>query len=179
MLTGRPMTRPGRLADADGGMEEIVNPLSGERITILASDGDALVWELKLAPGGRVPASHTHPRQQEVFTVLEGLMRFRIGWRRTAAGPGEVVTVPPGRAHHFANAGQVPARCVVRTSPALSMRELLETAAALAQEQQAADRRLPRLSDLLRFMRRFEAEVAAPVLPGLVRLITRVADAIG
>jgi mannose-6-phosphate isomerase-like protein (cupin superfamily) len=176
-LADRPMTRPARLADADDDMEEIVNPLSGERITILAAGSDVLVWELRLAPGGRVPASHAHPRQQEVFTVLEGRMRFRIGWHRTVAGPGEIVTVPPGRAHHFANAGQLPARVVVRTSPALGMRDLLETAAALAQEQQAAGRRLPRLPALLRFMRRFEAEVAAPVLPGLIRLITRVADA--
>jgi quercetin dioxygenase-like cupin family protein len=169
------MTRRARRADADGDMEEIVNPISGERIKILAADGDALVWELRLSPGGRVPAGHAHPRQEERFTVLEGRMRFRIGWRRTLARPGDTVVVPPGRAHHFANAGQVTARCVVATSPALGMRELLETAAALAQEQHAAGHRLPRLPDLLRFMRRFEDEVAAPVLPGLVRLVTRVA----
>lgn len=156
-------------------MEEIVNPLSGERIQILASDGDVLVWELRLSAGGRVPASHAHPRQEELFTVLEGRMRFRIGWRRTLAEPGDTVAVPPGKAHHFANAGRGPARCVVRTSPALGMRELLETAAALAQDQHAAGHRLPRLPDLLRFMRHFEAEVASPVLPRLVRLVTRVA----
>jgi mannose-6-phosphate isomerase-like protein (cupin superfamily) len=156
-------------------MEEIVNPMSGERITILGSDGPALVWELRLSVGGRVPASHAHPRQQELFTVLEGRMRFRIGWRRTLAGPGDTVLVPAGKAHHFANAGQTTARVVVRTTPALGMRELLETAALLAQQQHAAGRALPRLPELLAFMRRFEAEVAAPVLPGLVRLVTRLA----
>ena len=155
----------------------IENPLSGERITIrrtAAQTGGALLaWELALAPGGRVPASHAHPRQQEIFTVLEGRMRFRVGWRRQIAGPGDTVTVPPGTVHHFANAGPAPARVAVQTRPALTMQDLLEVAAALARDQHAAARARPRLADLALFMRDFEPEVAAPVLPGLLRLVTR------
>jgi mannose-6-phosphate isomerase-like protein (cupin superfamily) len=153
------------------GDQIIVNPLSGERITILAGDPgcDALVWELLLAPGGRVPSSHAHPRQEERFTVVEGRMRFRVGWRRVVAGPGDTVVVPPGKSHHFANVGAVPARARVRTTPALAMQDLLETAAALATDQKAAGRVLPRLTDLVLFMHDFEAEVASPFLPRLVR----------
>ena len=43
------MTSPNHVVD---------NPLSGERITILERPrltGDPLVWDLLLAPGGRVP----------------------------------------------------------------------------------------------------------------------------
>ena len=113
----------------------IENPLSGERITILPAAGDSVLeWELELAPGGRVPSSHAHPQQEECFTVLAGQMRFRIGGRRVSAGPGDTVRVPPGTVHHFANAGSRPARVAVQTRPALSMRELLETAAAMATE---------------------------------------------
>ena len=154
----------------------IENPLSGERITIGASrpDGSVLDWELVLAPGGRVPSSHAHPRQEECFTVLAGQMRFRVGWRRVIAGPGDTVRVPPGTVHHFANAGRQPARVAVRTSPALSMRELLETAAAMATEQHAAARRLPRPLELALFMRDFEREVRAPYLPAaLVGAVVR------
>lgn len=153
----------------------IENPLSGERITIRAQAGDGVLeWELLLAPGGRVPSSHAHPRQEECFTVLAGRMRFRIGGRRVIAGPGDTVRVPPGTVHHFANAGNRPARVAVRTSPALSMRELLETAAAMATEQHAAARRVPSLMDLALFMRDFEPEVRAPYLPVvLVRAVTR------
>jgi mannose-6-phosphate isomerase-like protein (cupin superfamily) len=155
---------------------EIVNPLSGERITILeaAADEDVLVWELLLAPGGRVPSSHAHPRQEETFTVTQGRMRFRVGWRMLLAEPGDTVVVPPGKSHHFANPGRVPARVEVRTSPALGMADLLETAAALAREQHAAGRRLPRLADMALFMRDFEAEVAAPIAPGAMRRAARV-----
>jgi quercetin dioxygenase-like cupin family protein len=147
----------------------IENPLSREQITIrrTAADtgGSVLEWELLLAPGGRVPSSHAHPEQEEVFTVLDGQMRFRVGVRRLIANPGDTVRIPRGTVHHFANPGDRPARVAVRTSPALSMQELLETAAALAQDQHTAGRRLPRPSDLVLFMRDFEREVRAPYLP--------------
>jgi quercetin dioxygenase-like cupin family protein len=154
----------------------IENPLSGEQITIRRTSADTggavLEWELLLAPGGRVPSSHAHPEQEEVFTVLAGRMRFRVGVRRVIANPGDTVRIPPGTVHHFANAGSRPARVAVRTSPALSMQELLETAAALAQDQHTAGRRLPRPTDLALFMRDFEREVRAPYLPAaLVRAV--------
>jgi mannose-6-phosphate isomerase-like protein (cupin superfamily) len=160
---------------ASRGRPEIVDPLSGERITILQTGmgGDVLVWELLLAPGGRVPSSHAHPRQEERFTVTEARMRFRVGWRRLFAEPGDTVVVAAGKSHHFANPGPVPTRVEVRTSPALGMADLLETAAALAQEQHASGRTLPRLGDMALFMRDFEAEVAAPVAPGVVRRAAR------
>ena len=150
----------------------ITNPLSGEQITIQATAADtggrALEWELVLAPGGKVPSSHAHPEQEECFTVLAGQMRFRVAGRRVIAGPGDTVRIPPGTVHHFANAGRVPARVAVQTAPALSMQGLLETAAALAQDQHAAGRRLPRLLDLALFMRDFEREVRAPYLPAVL-----------
>ena len=103
----------------------IENPLSGERITIIEHPrvtGDALVWELVLAPGGRVPNSHSHPEQEERFTVCDGMLRFRIGWRRRLARPGDVVVVPRGTVHHFANPGTTPARALVESVPALCHR---------------------------------------------------------
>lgn len=159
----------------DRTVAEISNPLSGERITIsgTGADGSVLAWELTLAPGGRVPASHAHPKQEEQFTVLAGRVRFRVGWRRLIAGPGDTVRVAPGTVHHFANAGPDTARIAVRTTPALRMRALLETAATLAQAQHAAGRTLPDPAEVALFMRDFEAEVAAPLAPRLVRLVAR------
>jgi mannose-6-phosphate isomerase-like protein (cupin superfamily) len=155
----------------------IVNPLSGEQITIRRTaeqtGGLVLDWELLLAPGGRVPSSHAHPEQTETFTVVEGRMKFRVGWRRVLATPGQSVRVPPGTVHHFANAGRIPARVMVESRPALAMEELLETAAAMAQEQHAAGRPWPRLGELALFMADFEHEVRAPFLPA--RLVGPVA----
>ena len=155
----------------------IENPLSGERITIKERPrltGDALVWELELAPGGRVPNSHSHPEQEERFTVLDGTLRLRVGRRRLLARPGDVVTVPPGTVHHFANPGPVPVRVLVESTPALLTEAMLETAAALARDQHAAGRARPRPVDLALFMGDFDREVRAPYLPAsLVRAVLR------
>lgn len=156
--------------------EVVENPLSGERITIFCRDGgpdDALVWELVLAPGGRVPSSHVHPNQQECFHVLDGELAFRVGRRRLRVCRGQSVTVPPGRVHHFANDGRVPARVLVETAPALEMESLLRTAATLAQGQYRAGRRFPRLLDLALFMQEFETEVSSPWAPAAAGLAMR------
>lgn len=156
-------------------MNEIVNPLSGERIVIQDRvAGEApLTWDLYLEPGGRVPSSHAHPRQRESFTVLAGSMRFTISGRRRTVAVGERITVEPGVVHAFANAGRDTAHVLVETSPALEMAALLEAAAELAKEQQAAARAYPRLVDLALFMGEFDQEVRAPVLPALARLSMR------
>jgi quercetin dioxygenase-like cupin family protein len=156
----------------------IENPLSGERIVICKTaaetGGSLLAWELFLAPGGRVPSSHAHPEQEELFTVLSGRMKFRVGLRSLTVGPGDTVRVPPGTVHHFANAGPVPAHVAVQTRPALDMESLLETAAALARDQHAAARALPNPLDLALFIRDFEREVRPPYLPAaLVRVVIR------
>lgn len=181
------LASPASTPAVDAGIEEAViaakdhvieNPISKERIVIRKTSaetgGDLLEWELILAPGGRVPSSHVHPEQQERFTVVDGRMDFRIGGRKRTVGPGESVTVEPGSVHSFANTGRIPAHVLVQTRPALDMEALLEMAAALAQEQHAAARRVPRLLDLMLFMADFEREVRAPYLPvTLARAVTR------
>lgn len=153
----------------------IENPVSGERIVIRhlpAGSLSRLTWDLFLAPGGRVPSSHVHPGQEEIFRVVSGRVRFRLGFRRVVAGPGDTVRIPPRRVHHFANAGQSEAHISVETEPALGTVEMFEVAAAMAQDQYAEVRAFPRLVDLALFMHDFEAEVQAPYVPaGLVRLL--------
>lgn len=155
----------------------IENPVSGERIVIRSGRHDrdgTLVWDLFLSPGGRVPSSHAHPEQEERFTVLSGRLALRIGGTARTVGPGETVTIPKGMVHAFANRTAEQVHVLVETQPALDMVALLETAAALAQEQAAAHRSLPRLVDLVLFMREFEREVRAPYLPrAVVRLVVR------
>src|SRR4051794_39914084 len=58
----------------------ISNPISGEQIVILISGaetaGQLLVFDLFLPPGKHVPSWHTHPIQEERFTVLAGKMQI-------------------------------------------------------------------------------------------------------
>jgi mannose-6-phosphate isomerase-like protein (cupin superfamily) len=168
--------------------EMIHNPVSGETIVIRHSaaqtGGGLLAWDLRLAPGGRVPSGHIHPGQEERFTVREGRLRFRIAGRTVVVGPGESVVVPAGTAHHFANAGPVEALVYVETRPALQMEQLLRAAAGLAQEQRGRVSAMPRPVDLMLFMREFRAEVQAPYLPArlvgmVVGAAARLAETLG
>ncbi|MGA6946922.1 MAG: cupin domain-containing protein [Solirubrobacterales bacterium] len=103
--------------------------------------------------------AHIHPKQEERFEVVEGTMRFRMGRKRVVAGPGEVVVVPPGQKHDFANAGEEDALVRVEVRPALKMEQLFETAVGLAEQGRTMMGGIPRPLDLALFVEEFEDEV--------------------
>src|SRR5690242_1084127 len=94
---------PTNATDAPDGVAPqrvICNPLSGEQIIIRTSgaetNGQLLIFDLFLPPGKQVPSRHTHPFQEERFTILAGTLHFRLGRRRVLAVPSDTVVVPPG-----------------------------------------------------------------------------------
>jgi quercetin dioxygenase-like cupin family protein len=116
--------------------DTIHNPVTGERIvfhqTSADTDGEAVVIETFVQPGGFVAAAHVHPSQEERFQVLRGTVGFKIGREKHEAGPGARVTVPAGTPHKFWNAGDEVAQFVCEIRPALQFESLLETMFALA-----------------------------------------------
>lgn len=114
-----------------------------------------------------MPARHVHPAQEEVFTVLAGRMRFRIGRRTLLAGPGDRVAVPPETVHWFGNTGPESAHARVEVSPALRMQELLEAQHELVSAGTLLFTRLPRPTDLALFLVEFERELRVPYAPRL------------
>jgi quercetin dioxygenase-like cupin family protein len=54
-------------------------------------------------PGGG-PRLHRHP-YDETWVVVEGRLTFQAGDERLAAGPGDIVIVPPDVPHRFTNDG--------------------------------------------------------------------------
>jgi quercetin dioxygenase-like cupin family protein len=144
----------------------IENPISGERITFRKTaadtDGELLAFDLELSPDGHVPGMHVHPIQEERFEVIEGTMRFRKGIGKVVADPGDVVVVPPGVRHKFANGGDDEARVRVEVRPALRMEQLLETAVALAEEGRTTSNGMPKPLDLALFVHEFKDEIAGP-----------------
>jgi quercetin dioxygenase-like cupin family protein len=151
--------------------QTLENPASGERITFRTtsamSNGELVAIDLELPQGGRVPGGlHIHPNQEERFEVVRGTMRFRMGRRkRVVARPGDVVVVPPGMRHDFANAGDETALVRVDIRPALRMEELFETAVGLAREGRTMMGGIPRPLDLALFTREFEQEVQGAFPP--------------
>jgi mannose-6-phosphate isomerase-like protein (cupin superfamily) len=147
----------------------IENPVSGERITFLktAADtgGELLEIDLDLSPEGHVPGMHVHPIQEERFEVTKGTMRFKRGRKKVIARAGDVVVVPPGMRHKFANAGGEPAAARVQVRPALRMERLFETTVSLAEEGRTTRKGLPKPLDLALFVREFDQEVRGAFPP--------------
>ena len=154
----------------------IENPVSGEviafRKTAADTNGELLELDLFLSSDGKVPGKHVHPHQEERFEVLEGTMKFRMGLKTIVAGAGDVVTVPAGRSHKFANGGDTTAHVRVQVTPALKTEELLETAAQLAQEGRTWKSGMPKPLELAVFVNEYRDEVEAPFPPAWMQRAT-------
>jgi quercetin dioxygenase-like cupin family protein len=157
--------------------QTLENPVTGERFTFIhtagTTDGELLAFDLALRPGGAVPIPHVHPIQTERFEVTAGRVRFRVGLRTVYAEPGDVVEIPPGVVHGFANREDEPAGIRVEVRPALAMEEMFAEVIAMAQAGKMTRRGLPRsLRDLATLARRYDQEAHAPLLSvGVQRLL--------
>jgi quercetin dioxygenase-like cupin family protein len=127
--------------------DTIENPVTGERITFLATSidtgGEAVVIETVVQPHGFVAAGHVHPFQSERFAVAAGTLGLKLGRKKMTLGPGEVATVEAGTAHRFWNAGEEQVRFVCEVRPALQFESLLETMFALAADGKTGRKGMP------------------------------------
>ena len=127
--------------------DTIHNPVTGERITFLATaadtDGEAVVIETVVQPDGFVAAAHVHPSQSERFAVAEGTLALKIDGQEKTLGAGDVTIVEPGQAHKFWNAGDEPVRFVCEVRPALQFESLLETMFDLAADGKTNRKGMP------------------------------------
>jgi mannose-6-phosphate isomerase-like protein (cupin superfamily) len=133
--------------------QTVVNRATGERVTFVktAADTGGELLELELVwprPGERAPA-HVHPEMEERYEVVSGTAAFRIGGHEQTAGPGEVVTVPPGTTHRAWNPTDEEVRLKVEFRPALRWEEFVVR--LFAGEEPVAD-----------LMREFRREIAPP-----------------
>ena len=150
--------------------QTLENPASGERITIRTTSaqtgGELLAIDLGLPAGRKVPGPlHVHPLQEERFEVVAGTMGFTMGRKKIVAGPGDVVTVPAGVRHDFANVGDEDALVRVEVRPALEMERMFETAIALAEQGRTMMGGIPKPLDLALFAQEFKDEVRGAFPP--------------
>ena len=165
------MIRPG---------DRLENTVTGEVLvfhrTSAETDGESVLVETIVRPGGFVAAAHVHPFQTERFEVLEGVVGFRIGDREVVSRAGDVAVVGPGTAHRFWNAGESEARFLCEVRPALQFESLIETMFTLAAEGKTNGRGLPNPLRLAVIARAHFDTVRPPFPPAVVQ---RVALALG
>ena len=146
-------------------MTTLENPVTGERFTFTHHTPERLAFDFALREGGKVPIPHVHPEQTERFEVVAGTVRFRLGLRTLLAHPGDVIEVPPGVTHAFANVGEGEARMKIEVMPALAMAELFTEVVGLARAGRMNPRGLPRSPrDLATLAHRYAREAHAPLL---------------
>jgi mannose-6-phosphate isomerase-like protein (cupin superfamily) len=160
--------------------DTIENPVTGERLvfrkTSRETGGQAVVIETFVQPNGFVAAAHVHPSQEERFEVLRGSVGFKIGRKKLVAGPGQRLTVPPGTAHKFWNAGEEEAHFVCEVRPALQFESLLETMFALAEDGKTNRKGMPNPLHLAVIANAHFDTVRLPFPPALLQ---RIALALG
>lgn len=69
------------------------------------------------SPGG--PVLHTHRVHDELYLVLQGRYRFKIGDEEHEGGPGMFVYAPRGTTHTFASVGPEEGRIFALSLPGL------------------------------------------------------------
>ena len=164
--------------------DRLENPVTGEVLifhrTAAQTDGESVLVETILRPGGVVAAAHVHPHQTERFEVLAGLVGLRVGGEEVVAEPGEAMTVEPGTPHRFWNAGDDEARFVCEVRPALRFESLIETMFTLAAEGKTNGKGLPNPLRLAVIARSHFDTVRLPFPPaGLQRAALAMAAPLG
>ncbi|WP_424217610.1 cupin domain-containing protein (plasmid) [Streptomyces sp. BI20] len=86
--------------------EVYYNPRCREKIVIrtpaAATGGRRAVMDLYVEPGGFAAGYHVHPFSEEVFTLVRGSLRVRVGGRDVILDEvGQTVTVPAGTEHRW------------------------------------------------------------------------------
>jgi quercetin dioxygenase-like cupin family protein len=144
--------------------DTLENPVTRERMTFLetASDtnGELLRLEHVFAPGGFVPAAHTHPKQEERLEVVAGTPRFLVAGEEQTGRAGDAIVVAPGVAHRWWNAGEDETRVLIELRPALEMEAVFEALATLAREGKLDEKGFPSPLRGAVLSRRFKEEIA-------------------
>jgi mannose-6-phosphate isomerase-like protein (cupin superfamily) len=153
--------------------DTIENPITGERLTFVKTasdtDGEVTVVEVTVRPEGFVAAAHVHPKQTEIFRVVSGRMGAKLGREKLEAGTGEVLTIEPGVAHKFWNAGDEDLVFVAEVRPSLEWESLIETMYSLAADGKTSKKGMPNPFRLAVIANAHFDVVQLPVIPAWIQ----------
>ena len=109
----------------------------GAVVTVVDSPADPahapLVMEFLVPPGAMPTAAHVHPRQEESYTVEEGIMEVLVGSSWSTLEGGQSATAPAGTPHAFRNRSEVPERFLNEHRPALRFEDYFRAVHGLSE----------------------------------------------
>ena len=83
------------------------------------SDGSVAVFEFDVPAGSKVAAAHSHDGFEETIYGLEGSLVWTVEGQAHEVGPGEVLCIPRGAVHQFANVGELGAKTLAIVTPGI------------------------------------------------------------
>jgi quercetin dioxygenase-like cupin family protein len=123
------------------------NPVTGEfgyvRLGTEETNGELLVSDLRVRPGGAVVGAHIHPSVDERFTVLKGKIDYMLGDQKGVLQAGDSADLPRGIPHDWWNAGDEEAHVIVEVRPARRFEQMAITLFSLAREGKTNKQGIP------------------------------------
>jgi quercetin dioxygenase-like cupin family protein len=153
----------------------ITNPITYERITFRTTteetEGQSLVFDCAVAPGGTPLPPHVHSNQEERFEMASGTLGIMCGGETRILTAGERATLPVGIKHQWWNAGKSVARFRVEAVPARNLERVLEVVSIMSRNGRMNKHGIPKnLIELANLGRLSNTYV--PVVPIILQKIT-------
>jgi quercetin dioxygenase-like cupin family protein len=108
------------------------------RVEAEQSAGSVTMFEFDVPAGIALPAAHSHDGYEETLYGLEGVLTWTIEGRQVDVAPGEVLVIPRGAVHNFANHGTTDARALAVVTPGILGPAYFREAAAILDAAAAA-----------------------------------------
>jgi quercetin dioxygenase-like cupin family protein len=89
------------------------------RLDAAQTAGTLTMFEFSVPPQARVPVPHSHEAFDETVYGLAGVLTWTVDDRQARVGPGDVLFIPRGHVHHFANVDTEEARVLSVITPGL------------------------------------------------------------
>ena len=114
------------------------------------SDGSVAMFEFDVPAGSRVAAPHSHDGYEETIYGLDGVLVWTIQGEPHEVGAGEVVCIPRGAVHHFANTGDLDAKALAIVTPGILGPGYFREVAAILDSATAGPPDLAAIGDVMR-----------------------------
>ena len=122
-------------------------------------------------PGVPKPPDHFHPRQEERFELLDGVLELRVAGARRQLHAGDTLTIPPGTRHAMWTTATTAARVLWHTRPALRSAEFFAATVKLAAEGRIRRNGTPDIWDSALLLRTYRDEFQLGLLPPVMMSI--------
>jgi len=115
------------------------------------------MFEFRVPANARVPVPHSHDAFDETVYGLDGITTWVLDGRQAPVGPGDVLFIPRGHVHHFANLEAQDARELSVITPGLLGPDYFREIAAVVNVSGP-----PNVERIMEIMRRHGLRPASP-----------------